>query len=233
MSALSDVANEYKNLSCASGHTLSLGLQIGLEFGSRTLCYSSPPQLGKHAGDAGYVEVTLAETVPRTLSRIYDNTDVVIRERAVVGGSVKTRVCALALSPTGSNFVVQGSTEVNVSGCSLGSNSQDPKGFVVNGARVTIDAGCIDTVGGFSATAGPVLDLECNTIRQNQPPITDPFRDIVFPDPSDLDCVEPVLQDVGGIKTYGPVSGSICFPGARMLLYPFPIRLYLNRAFIS
>lgn len=209
VSSLSEVADDYKNLACATGHFQSAGLQIGLKFGSRTLCYSSPPQLGAHAGDDSYVEVTLAETVPRTLSKIYDNTDVVIRERVVVRASKTTRVCALSLSEIGNGFIVQGSTEVNVSGCSLASNSKSSDSFVVKGSKVSVSAGCIDTVGGFSSSGNPILDLECDAIRQNQPPIVDPFQDILFPDQSN--CVTPALSGDGRYQTV--TNGSICFSG--------------------
>lgn len=133
------------------------------------------------ASGSNNVTVELAETHPRLFSSVFGAGTITMKARAVAQVTGGSKACVLALSNSASGAVtVTGSTEVQLSGCSVVSNSSASDAFLMkNGSALSTD--CIYTVGEAVTTAGLTL-TGCSKPVQQVPPTPDPFASAAEPD---------------------------------------------------
>ncbi|HEX2256753.1 MAG TPA: pilus assembly protein TadG-related protein [Afifellaceae bacterium] len=150
---------------------------------------AAAPTSGDYVGNEDAVEVVLSEERPRLFSAVVaglyshePQTTVTLGARAVAAIE-KTEAsgvaCVLALSGSAPGAVtVSGSTNVNLAGCDVASNSSASDSFLMSGsARLSTD--CVSTVGGALPTSG--LTTQCSPLRQYAPEIPDPYGSVAEP----------------------------------------------------
>lgn len=138
-------------------------------------------QAGSTAG-SGTVSVELTETHSRLFSSVFTTDPVVLSARAVAELKGGSRACVLALSPTAPGAVtVTGSTDVQLNGCSVVSNSNASDAFLMRNGSALMSTDCVYTVGGAITTTG--LNLTgCSKPVVSSPPVPDPFAGVPEPD---------------------------------------------------
>lgn len=191
VSAHTGAVRLYKGDAKAQIDTAATFVAVSSEFdnGVGSIAVNIPPTTGAFTADPSAVEVILTETRPRLFSAIFSNEPVVIAARAVAAANGSAEpACILALSPTASAAVtVTGSTNINLMGCAVASNSTAANSFNMQGNGANITADCVQTSGGSVTRAGLTL-TECDQIRNNQPPVDDPYFFVIEPDTSVIPC---------------------------------------------
>lgn len=157
--------------------------------GTLTIGTSSSPSANPGVPDT--VEVVLTESHPRLFSSIFSKDPVTLRARAVakVEQSGST-ACVLALSKTGSGVTVSGSASVDLTGCSVASNSNAAGSFLMSG-YATMKTDCVYTVGEAVTTTGLTLG-QCKEVRENAPVSIDPY--VSVPEPQITGTCKPRNQ---------------------------------------
>lgn len=181
---------------------LHAALEAGLSSTSGTLTLNTPPASGPNTGDSNSIEVIVEETQPRLFSSILTNEALSIGARAVVRLEQKSKACILALSPTAPGAVtVSGSTELNLNGCDVASNSAAANSLLMDGtAKLT--TGCAFAVGEAVTTSGLTL-TECPEVKEYSPPITDPYETVEEPVVTGS-CQNKNVGSPGGTTTLTP-----------------------------
>ena len=159
---------------------LNIALNTGLSASTGTILVNSPPAQGSKAGDTRSLEVILTEVHPRLFSSVFSSAPVTVKTRAVATIVANSKACVLALSPVAPGAVtVTGSTNVNLQGCDVASNSNSSSSFQMSGAAA-LAAGCVYTVGQSVATSGLTLS-QCAAIKNDAPVVRDPYANVAEP----------------------------------------------------
>lgn len=138
----------------------------------------------KTEASAGSTKVTvqLSETHARLFSSVFSTDPIVLSARAVAEIKGGSKACVLALSGSASGAVtVAGSTELNLSGCSVVSNSNAADAFLMKGGSALLSTDCVYTVGEAVTTTGLKL-TGCSSPVERAPPTADPFAAVAEPE---------------------------------------------------
>lgn len=151
----------------------------GFRLASGTISVNSPPLSGAHmTNDA--VEVILHQTVKRSFTSIFTKTPVNENARAVALFQTASKACMLALNPSASSAMLfSGSTSVNLTGCSVMSDSIAADAVKVQGSA-QMQADCVISVGGVDLGSSTNM-TQCSTPVTNAPSVADPFADVPAP----------------------------------------------------
>jgi len=105
-----------------------------------------------------------------------------IERHAVVAVEESAVACVLALHRTSSWALnISGSTSVDVTGCTLATNSNSESAIYLGGDG-TLTAECLRSSGGISASES-AMTLDCNRSATNAARISDPYADMEMPLP--------------------------------------------------
>ncbi|ACP21830.1 conserved hypothetical protein (plasmid) [Sinorhizobium fredii NGR234] len=144
-----------------------------------TMTVSTKP--GLSAGSSK-ITVELTETHPRLFSSIFVGEPVTLSARAVAEVKGGSKACVLALSGSASGAVtVTGSTQVQLSGCSVVSNSSAADAFLMRNGSAVMSTDCVYTVGEAVTTTGLTM-TGCSEPIERVPPTPDPFASVAEPD---------------------------------------------------
>ena len=145
-----------------------------------TLAVHYPPSAGAYIGDTKAIEVELSVELPRYFTAFFFDDTVTERVRAVALMQTAGNACILALStslPHAARF--SGSSDLNLVGCTVMSNSMASDSVRVQGAaKLTTD--CIIAVGNTSLTSGAKTTV-CPAPITQAPPVADPFASLAVP----------------------------------------------------
>lgn len=145
-----------------------------------TLAINYPPTTGAYVGNAQAIEAVLTREVPRFFTSIFIKTPITDRTRAVAIMQTAADACVLALSPSASRAVeVSGSGKLNLTGCTVMSNSAAIDSVSVQGAA-QMSADCIIAVGQVSLKTG-ASTTTCPSPLTDVPPAADPFASVPVP----------------------------------------------------
>lgn len=123
-----------------------------------SIVVSNPPISGPNEGEGGAVEVVLTRMQPLLFARMFLDS-MTIRTRAVAAVQVTGTACVLALDPTADGAVTnQGSTYVNMAGCSIAANSSSSSAITVTGNGAMI-AESLWTVGNYTKDGSATVTL--------------------------------------------------------------------------
>jgi hypothetical protein len=144
-----------------------------------TIAIHNPPTSGPNTGEGAAVEAVLSRDQKLLFASLFLDS-MTIRARAVAAVQVTGTACVLALDPTASGAVTnQGSTFVNMAGCSVAANSNSNTAITVSGNGALI-ADSLWTVGNYNKDGSATLTLA-------KPPVVhaweldDPFADVHVP----------------------------------------------------
>ncbi|WP_416208006.1 pilus assembly protein TadG-related protein [Chelativorans sp. M5D2P16] len=136
---------------------------------------------------SGKITVELTETHARLFSSIFSSEPLVLAARALAELKGGSKACVLALSSSASGAVtVTGSTDVQLSNCSVASNSNAADAFLMKNGSALMSTDCIYTVGGAVTSTGLTL-TGCSHPVTFAPPIPDPFAGVIEPDKIQID----------------------------------------------
>src|SRR5436190_11336275 len=117
-------------------------------------------------------------SVPTTFMHVLGRSSMDVTARATVANANDGLGCVLALNPAASGAATaQGSTTVNLNGCSLYDNSNNSTALTVGGSA-TVHADFVGVVGGIGSASGITAT---NGIRTHISPVQDPYADVPAP----------------------------------------------------
>ncbi|CCF00616.1 pilus assembly protein TadG-related protein [Sinorhizobium fredii] len=164
-----------------------------------TLTVSTKP--GLSAG-SNKITVELTETRPRLFSSVFVGEPVTISARAVAEVKGGSKACVLALSSSASGAVtVTGSTQVQLSGCSVVSNSSAADAFLMKNGSAVMSTDCVYTVGEAVTTTGLTM-TGCSEPVERVPPTPDPFTSVAEPDSLQVQLLPCRTLDYVSSMTY-------------------------------
>ncbi|HUQ36698.1 MAG TPA: pilus assembly protein TadG-related protein [Aestuariivirga sp.] len=163
-----------------------------------TLAVHYPPIAGAYAGNTKAIEVNISIELPRYFTAMFLDDNITENVRAVAIMQTAANACVLALSTTApAAALFSGSSDLNLVGCTVMSNSFTPDSVKVQGsAKLKTD--CIIAVGDVSLTSGAQVTV-CPAPITQAPPVADPFAEVPVP--------------AGSGPTYTSTSGSVLQPG--------------------
>lgn len=184
---------------------LNIARTTGLSASVGTLVVNTPPASGAKAGSADSVEVILTEVHPRLFSSVFSSEPVTMKGRAVASIVAGGKACVLALAPTAPGAVtVSGSTNVNLQGCDIASNSNAADALLMSGSSATLSSGCAYTVGEAVTTAQLTL-TQCAAVKEYAPVVRDPYASV--PEPAAIGaCRNRNVGTPTGTTTLEPVE---------------------------
>lgn len=143
-----------------------------------TVTVNRPPLSGNYTSNPKAVEVIVGISQPRLLTAIYSSEPIAIKGRAVALAGDNGNGCVLALNASASGSIsTQGSSHINLSGCSVYDNSSNGTALT-NGGSATITADAVNVVGGLSGGSGISAT---RGINQGVSALADPYADVSPP----------------------------------------------------
>ena len=131
-------------------------------------------------GPNGGTMVTAQATavVQTTFMHVLGHSSMAVAARATVTNANDGLGCVLSLNPAAAGAATaQGSTTVNLNGCSLYDNSRNDTALTVGGSA-SVYADFVGVAGGVGSTAGITAT---NGIRTHITPVQDPYADVPAP----------------------------------------------------
>ncbi len=168
----------------------------------------SPPASGPFAGQKA-VEVSIEEQWPRLFTAIFNSGSVQIGARAIAKPEELGEACMLALDPNASGAInFTGTSDVNLDGCSVVSNSTADDAFTLSGSA-KLSSYCAGSAGGISSTSTGMDLTGCSRARERIPRIEDPYASV--PEPTVTGpCKTPNVFEGPTSSTYNITGGRYC-----------------------
>lgn len=176
------------------------------------LTVNIPPESGPNAGNATSVEVIITRPVPRLFSKLFLDVDFNANARAVASAVAagEEPVCFVSLNPDDKNAIRFQSAQVQLTGCGIKVNSDDPSALNVAGnSDVTIKQSTVSVTGGFNQSGNSDLTItdengDPSAPFVGTPVVPDPFADLDVPDVGSCDDGPPRTTINGGTVTLSP-----------------------------
>ena len=182
------------------------GAQNGVH--GTTVTVNSPPQSGPFAS-ADYVQVTIHQPAPTYFMRLFGVDSINIGTEAIAGDAQPSPGCVYLMSPSGNGLTLQGSYDVEATGCGIYVNSSNSKALQVTGTGGTFNGPYLDVVG---SSGGHVTTPTAQT--DGVMPISNPLGNITGPTPSNGECTTTSsVTSITGNFSSGD-GGVVCFTGA-------------------
>jgi Flp pilus assembly protein TadG len=132
----------------------------------------------------GVTTASATASVATTFMHVLGRSSMAVAARASVTNANDGLGCVLSLNPSAAGAATaQGSTTVNLNGCSLYDNSSNDTALTVGGSA-TVHADFVGVVGGVGSTSGIT---STNGIRTHISPVQDPYADVPAPTYSGCD----------------------------------------------
>ena len=141
---------------------------------SGQMCANNPPVSGASNGDSKAVEVILERLQNTFLANLFlSNVSITTRAVAKVNDSGLT--CDLAVGTTGTDITVQGSANINLTGCGLAANSSSTSSISFGGGNNDVlNASWFQTVGTYNAGGNPQINVPTKLTYSS--PVQDPYQ---------------------------------------------------------
>ena len=134
--------------------------------------------IGNAPNGGTMVTAQATAVVPTTFMHVLGRSSVAVKARATVINANDGLGCVLSLNPSAAGAATaQGSTTVNLNGCSLYDNSKNDTALTVGGSA-SVHADFVGVAGGVGSTAGITAT---NGIRTHITPVQDPYADVPAP----------------------------------------------------
>jgi hypothetical protein len=145
-----------------------------------TLTVHYPPVSGAYAGSMQSVQVVATQPQTRLFSKLFIPDDPTANVSATSTRQPIGSACVLALSQTANNAAYfQGSTTVNLNGCSVASNSYANDAIALSGSS-NLSTYSLYTSGGLSQSGSSHLTTTESSVTHGAQ-ITDPFANVAIP----------------------------------------------------
>lgn len=164
----------------------SAAAQNGVIDGSNgaVVTISTPPTDGPDAGDATYVEAIISEPNPTFFMKLFHRSSVTVAARAVAGTPTASSACIWLTSTSGTALYLQGSYDIEASGCGIYVNSPSSQAISITGNGGIVNASYLDVVG----NSIPAHETSPTPATLNVAPRTNPFGNLTGPTPANGGC---------------------------------------------
>ncbi len=170
-------------LATASSELERHGFDVGDDV---TISVHYPPITGSYAGNTQAVEVVATQTQTRVFSSLFTDEDPEVIVRAISTRQPIGSACVLALNQSANSALLfQGSTTVNLGGCSAAANSSSSSAIDIAGSS-TLSTYSLYTAGNYSQSGSSSLTTTEDAVTYGAQ-IVDPYADLEVPSYSGCD----------------------------------------------
>lgn len=173
-----------------------------------TVAVNTPPTEGAYAGQSGYVEVIVTDSVPTFFMRVLGVNSEALSARAVAHEFTGNN-CIYALSPSASSAIYLGGSASVSTSCGIVDNST-ASDALHNGGSGSLSASAVSVSGGWTSNGGGTITPTPST---NVPPEPDPLG--YLPEPNVGSCTynSKVVVNSPTSLSYGVYCGGIKING--------------------
>lgn len=167
-------------------------------------------------GSTNHVEAVISQNIETLFAGMFIGQNVTSLTYAVATTIGDQDACFLSLAPTGSRAFNVGSANLNMTGCGIFANSDDPRAVFVQPGSIIAD--CVATAGGSDGIGTiTTVDGRCAGVRTNQQPMDDPFA-TMYEIPVYGDCpAGGASYNAGGIYKMTGAGSAVSAPFAGTL----------------
>jgi Flp pilus assembly protein TadG len=173
---------------------------------------SDPPTDGPNSGNAAFYEAVVTKPIPTTFMGIAGFSTVTVGARAVAGVPTAGSACIWIMANSGTAFDLQGSYDIEATGCGIYVNSPSSNALSVTGNGGTLNAKFLDVVGSSTSIhatqpTAPTLDAA---------PRKNPWGNLTGPTPSNGGCTttDTTTTSITGSVTGPGLNKAICYTKA-------------------
>ena len=175
-----------------------------------TVTVNVPPASGPNAGKAGFVEAIVRAPQKTVFMGTFGHSSMGITTRAVAGTPTNGQACIWIMANSGVAFTMQGSYDIEATGCGIYVNSPSSNAFSVTGNGGTVNAKFLDVVG----NSPPSHQTKPTPTTVNAAPRKNPWGNLTGPNPSNgtgCTSVDSTTTSITGTMA-GPGAGkTICY----------------------
>ena len=175
---------------------------------------TDPPADGPNAGNAAFLEAIVSEPVHTYFMGFAGIKTVTVKARAVAGVPTNGDACIWVMAPSGPALHLQGSYDIEATGCGIyvNSNTSDAFGDTGNGGHV--NAKFLDVVG----NSPPAHETNPTPATVNTAPRKSPWGNLSGPTPSNGGCstTDSTTTSIttSNTPTAPGLGGAICYTNA-------------------
>lgn len=177
--------------------------------GSIQITVSVPPVDGPNKGNSSFVEVITQGPANTLFMSVLGKSTIQVGSRAVAGTPTAGQACIWLMASSGTALTLQGSYNVQATGCGVYVNSPDSNALSVTGNGGTLNAKFLDVVG--SSTSNHATYPTTPTL--GAAPRKNPWGNITGPTPTNGQCttVDTTTTTLTGAVTGPGFGSSICY----------------------
>jgi hypothetical protein len=174
---------------------------------------SDPPADGPNSSSAAFLEAIVSEPVHTYFMGIAGFKTVTVKARAVAGVPTNGDACIWVMAPSGPALHLQGSYDIEATGCGIYVNSNTSDAFGDTGNGGTVNAKFLDVVG----NSPPAHETKPTPATLNTAPRTSPWGNITGPTPTNGGCTttsSATTITTANAPTAPGLGSAICYTNA-------------------
>jgi Flp pilus assembly protein TadG len=169
-----------------------------------TVTINIPAANGPNAGVAGFLEAIVKVQQKTVFMGMFGRSKMAVTARAVAGTPTNGQACIWIMANSGPAFNMQGSYDIEATGCGIYVNSPSSNAFSVTGNGGTVNAKFLDVVG----NSPPAHQTKPTPTTVNAAPRKNPWGNLAGPNPS-------TGSGCGSVdSTTTTLTGTMAGPGA-------------------
>ena len=178
-----------------------------------TVTVSDPPADGPNAGSSAFLEAIVSEPVHTYFMGIAGFKTMTVKARAVAGVPTAGAACIWIMHPSGPALHLQGSYDIEATGCGIYVNSNTSDAFGDTGNGGTVNAKFLDVVG----NSPPSHQTKPTAATINTVPRKSPWGNITGPTPTNGGCTttsSATTITTANAPTAPGLGSAICYTNA-------------------
>lgn len=195
------------SVSSATSAAKSASSANGIADGSNgvTVTVNIPPTAGPNAGKAGFVEAIVSRPTKTVFMGMFGHQKMTVNARGVAGVPTNGQACIWLMANSGTALQLQGSYDIEATGCGVYVNSPSSNALSVTGGGGTLRALFLDVVG--NSTSNHATSPTAPTL--NAAPRKSPWGNLSGPNPNSGTGCDSIVTTANLTLT-----GTIAGPGA-------------------
>ena len=171
-----------------------------------TVAVNNPPRSGVYMGQQGYVEVVVSQIQPTFFMGVLTGSNSMTVSARAVAALAPSSYCIYALSPTGTDILINNDAQVKAVGCGVLDDSSSSSAISVSGSG-NLTASAVGAVGNVSVdNSGSKITPSAST---GMIPVSDPLAFLQPPSYTPASCGSDPLTHYGnGGSSYSVGPGS-------------------------
>jgi Flp pilus assembly protein TadG len=180
--------------------------------GGVAVAINLPPASGPNTSGTGYVEAIVQAPNPTYFMKALNIASVTVSARAVAGTPTAGGPCIWLMGKSGTDLYLQGSYDIEASGCGVYVNSNSSNALGVTGGGGTFNAAYLDVVG--NSTSNHATSPTSPTL--NAAPRSNPFGGLTGPTPTNGGCTSTntTATSITGTVAGPGLNNAVCYTKA-------------------